>query len=542
MMDYDVIIVGGGAAGLTAAAYCARAGFSTALFEKQKTLGGLVQSVANDGFTFDMGLRAIENSGIIFPMLDELGISLDTVRSTVSVGVKDQMITIDSPESLRAYQDMLTQFYPESSRDIEHIMQLIRKVMKHMEVLYGIDNPLFKDLKHDISYLFSTVLPWLPRFLTTIGKINRMHMPVEELLDTLTDNQSLKNIIGQHFFKKTPAFFAMSYFSVYMDYQYPLGGTGSITQVLAQYINDHQVDITCNSTISTIDPVHQTVTDNTGALHSYQSLIWCCDIHQLYDNMDLSMITDNKLVRAITDRKHLHKKNRGSDSVFSLFVSVDENPQYFADIATGHCFYTPVSEGLGDTHTTQYQELLSQYETTATLPDSVKKYLDQYFSLTTYEISIPVLKDPTMAPPGKTGLIVSCLLDYELFEMSVRDGWYEDLKTYCSESMIGVLSGTLYPDFSKKIIRYFNSTPVTIERTSGNTQGAITGWSFDTDELPAIHEMQQVARSVRTPIKHILQAGQWAFSPAGLPMAILTGKLAAERTKKILKYKKRTKT
>ncbi len=39
-MDYDVIIVGGGIAGLTAAAYLSKAGLSTLLCEKEPIVGG----------------------------------------------------------------------------------------------------------------------------------------------------------------------------------------------------------------------------------------------------------------------------------------------------------------------------------------------------------------------------------------------------------------------------------------------------------------------------------------------------------------------
>jgi len=44
--------------------------------------------------------------------------------------------------------------------------------------------------------------------------------------------------------------------------------------------------------------------------------------------------------------------------------------------------------------------------------------------------------------------------------------------------------------------------------------------------------MQRVARSVLTPMPGVFQAGQWAYSPGGVPMAFLTGKLAAERAVK----------
>jgi hypothetical protein len=35
-----------------------------------------------------------------------------------------------------------------------------------------------------------------------------------------------------------------------------------------------------------------------------------------------------------------------------------------------------------------------------------------------------------------------------------------------------------------------------------------------------------------TPVPSIFQAGQWAYSPAGVPMSILTGKLAANQVLK----------
>ena len=70
----DVLVVGGGMAGLTAAAYLSKAGLKVLLCEKEKKTGGLVNSFDYKGFVFDGGIRAIENSGIVQPMLKQLGI------------------------------------------------------------------------------------------------------------------------------------------------------------------------------------------------------------------------------------------------------------------------------------------------------------------------------------------------------------------------------------------------------------------------------------------------------------------------------------
>jgi hypothetical protein len=65
-------------------------------------------------------------------------------------------------------------------------------------------------------------------------------------------------------------------------------------------------------------------------------------------------------------------------------------------------------------------------------------------------------------------------------------------------------------------------------RTGWYSEGAITGWSFR-EPVPVINKIMAANRAVVTPIPSIFQAGQWTYSPAGVPMSILTGKLAARR-------------
>ena len=78
------------------------------------------------------------------------------------------------------------------------------------------------------------------------------------------------------------------------------------------------------------------------------------------------------------------------------------------------------------------------------------------------------------------------------------------------------------------MIDYFVSTPLTLARLTGNSDGAITGWSFTNSFIPAVSSWPRIARSIDTPIPNVLPAGQWIFSPSGLPISILTGKLAAD--------------
>lgn len=537
---YDVVVVGGGGAGLSCAAYAARAGLSTVLYEKQTRLGGVVQSVERNGFVFDMGLRAVESAGIILPMLDELGIALDYVNSPVSVGIADTIISLRDSDPLSAYRGLLMKYYPERRADVDRILSVVKRVMKHMDVLYGIENPLFRDPMRDRRYLFGTLLPWMFKFIFTIGKINRMAGPVEDLLEELSADPRLRSIIGQHFFKGTPAFFAMSYFSVYLDYFYPRGGTGRIMDLLASYARNRGLEVKTGVGIVRVDPQRQTVTDETGRSASYRNLVWCGDLKALHRAIDPPTIGDESVRRAVAEWGRTLDGAVGSDSVLSLFLAVDEPPESFHARSEGHFFYSPDADGLGDVYTVGLERLLAEYADVPLPVEAVKSYLRDYFARTTYEISIPVLKDPALAPHGKTGLIVSCLFDYRLTRRIVDSGWYEQLKEFSADTISTILAGRLYPDLQKKVLFRFLSTPHTIERQTGNTDGAITGWSFAGSTMPAVHKMQHVARSVRTPIPGVLQAGQWSYAPGGLPMAFLTGKLAANQVVKNLRRRARS--
>jgi len=104
-MKYDAIVVGGGLAGLTAAAYLVRANKKVLLVERQYKLGGLVQTFHRNGVYFDGGLRSIENSGIVFPMLKQLGIEIDFVKSPISIGIEDTVIQLTDKKSLVEYEN-----------------------------------------------------------------------------------------------------------------------------------------------------------------------------------------------------------------------------------------------------------------------------------------------------------------------------------------------------------------------------------------------------------------------------------------------------
>lgn len=525
---YDTIIVGGGIAGLTAAAYVALAGHKTLLIEKNNECGGLVSSFSVNGVQFDAGVRALESAGIIFPMLEQLGIEMEWVKSPVSVGVEDEILHIEDISSIDAYREMLVRLFPDDAGDIDEVIKTIRKVMKHMEILYGLDNPAFKDLKNDREYLFKQLLPWLPRFIFTVGKINRMNMPVETYLEGVVKNPSLRDVIAQHFFKHTPTFFAMSYFSLYLDYHYPLGGVGRLAEVLVEKIEELGGHIKLETTITGVEADIRQITDDKGETYEYDQMIWAADLKSLYANVK----TDNfspKIRKKIADTKQKMLERRGSDSIFAIYMTVEEPLETFKQIAHGHFFYTPSKQGLGETHTTELNQLLDNWENVT--KEEVYAWLKKFAELNTYEISIPALKDPSLTPPGKTGVALSFLFEYDLFKKIKADGWHDEFRAEVEKQMVRVITESIFPMLKDNISHSFSFTPLSFEGRVGSSEGAIVGWSFQ-ESIPVRNKIQHSAKSVLTAIPHVFQAGQWAYSPAGVPMSILTGKLASDKVVK----------
>jgi phytoene dehydrogenase-like protein len=522
---YNTIIVGGGIAGLTSAAYLSREGQKVLLIEKNKECGGLVNSFTRDGFHFDAGVRALEDAGIIFPMLKDLGIELEVVKSPVSLGIENEIIDIDSIDSLLTYRELLIKFYPDSKEEIDEVIKNVRKIMKHMDVLYGIENPVFKDLKRDRDFVFKKLLPWLPKFIFTVGKINRMNMPVEEYLKTFVKNSSLRDMISQHFFKNTPTFFAMSYFSLYLDYFYPKGGVGKLPEALKNKILECGGEIKTEVKVIEVAADECLLKDQNNITYKYDKLIWAADLKTLYKITDTNGLS-TKIKTKFEDTKNKMLENRGGDSVFSLFLGVDEPLESFRKIAHGHFFYTPSKLGLGEIHRQDLDYLLSNFEKVG--KEQIFTWLEKFTRLNTYEISIPGLKDPKLVPTGKTGIIISFLAEYELFNKIQNAGWLDEFIPELENHVLKEISDSVYPVLKDKIITKFSFTPLSIQNRVGSSEGAIVGWAFQ-KSMPVINKIQISDRSVLTPLPSVFQAGQWAYSPAGVPMSILTGKLAADK-------------
>lgn len=521
----QVTIVGAGMAGLTAGAYLTKEGFDVLILEKNDRCGGLVNTFNQQGFFFDSGPRAFVNSGMVKPILKELGIQWDFLENRISIGIEEDMLSITSMANIEEYKQILKKYYPDSHADIDQIIEEIRKLSEYTRILYEFDNPNFVDIMSDKKYIFTELLPWLFKFLNATRKMNKYDMPMEDFIEGFTDNQSLIDIITQLFFRNTPTHFAMGYFYVYQDYFYPKGGTGALPRLLQEKILGSGGEIKFDTQITEVYPAERKVLDAQGNSYDYDHLIWASDLKTLYTNLNTAGL-EPKIIEHIASEKVGILSGKGAESVFIQFLAVDRPPSYFQSRGGPHFFYSPTRRGLGDIHREKREAILEGFENQS--KSEIIAWLNDFCDYNTFEVSIPVLRDPALAPEGKTGIMISCLADYALFEKIEKAGWYDEFKEIMEKKIIDVFSKTLFPDFDEDILFNYSSTPLTISRISGSTGGAITGWSFES-EIPVIDKLKDVPKSALTPIPEVYQAGQWAYAPSGVPIAMLTGWYATQR-------------
>ncbi|MBM7559575.1 phytoene desaturase family protein [Marinitoga litoralis] len=508
----EIIVVGGGISGLTSAIYLARAGKKVLLIEKNNYCGGLFNSFYSDGFRFEGGARAIVNSGLVKPMIEELNIDLKFYPNPITLRVENEQIIVKGEDSIEDYTKLLKKLYPNSSEYIDNIIKEIKRIIEDMKVLYGVDNPLFKKNK---ALLIPRLIVWIFKFIHTMYRINKLNMPFEKYLEKLSKDNSLNDIIGQHFFKNTPTFFAFSYFALYNDYLYPEGGMGNLMQKLVEKFLEFGGKILYNTKIVKVNPENNSLEDEKGNVYYYDNLVWAADLKYLYKNINSE---DNKF----NERKKKILSSKGAESVFSIFLGVDEPYEYFERLHTGHMFYTPYKDGLGELKDSN--NILKKW-------DNISKqekidWLIKYTKYNTFEISIPSLREPSASPDGKTGIIISYLFDYNISKKIKEEGWYDEFKKLMEDTVISILSENIYKGLKDKIIFKFSATPLTIENIVLSSEGSIVGWAFD-QELPVVNHIFNLSKSVQTPFKNIYNVGKWVYSPAGGPTAIMTGRIAA---------------
>ncbi len=505
---YDVIVIGAGMAGLIAAGYLARGGMKVCVLEANHQPGGLMAGIWRQGYYFDVGDQSFEQGNILFALLKQLGVydDLTFLRAWYRLKTPNIDVQIRGPEDLPG---AFTHAFPDQAAATRAFFDELNRDLYALEPLLHEDhNPL---LQHGLgSILAATRLavgvgmnaPRLLRLLHTRGSARAA--------DYYEAGSAALDFFQRMGYRHMSLFVWIGFMhSWWHDYWYPVGGIQAMNDRLAARIEELGGQIFYKHAVSrllTTGDRHLRiigVETAKGDLIHAPHVIHTGDMKTLYQNLLPHHASLDELRQRII-------QGSLSEALTSVYLGLNLPSQVVRDcLQTHHTFYFP------------------QYE----IHDPHELHGADLHSRAWVEVSAPGI-DPEnahLAPPGHTTLVLQTM---------VRAAWhnrwqtgqapdkraYRALKQEVTAQMIHTLS-QLIPGVKDRIVYSDVGSALSASRFTHNSAGATAGWTFDPESSPLRNRLL----SIRTPIEGLLTAGHYSIWPAGVPIAALTGRLAADR-------------
>ncbi|MCK6650457.1 MAG: phytoene desaturase family protein, partial [Bacteroidia bacterium] len=241
-MKQKAIVIGGGFAGLSAAAYLAKDGYEVSLFEKNQQIGGRARKLEIDGFTFDMGPSWYWMPDVFDNFFNDFGSSVkehyDLIRLDPSYAVfygKDDVFRI--PANLNEFYQLFEKHEPGSSKKL-------RQFLKDAEYKYEVSmtdfvhKPSLSILEFmDLRILNAALKMDLFKSISKYIKANFKNPKLVQLLEFPVLFLGAKP-------NETPALYSMmNYADIVLGTWYPMGGMVKIVEAMVNIAKQQGVEI-----------------------------------------------------------------------------------------------------------------------------------------------------------------------------------------------------------------------------------------------------------------------------------------------------------
>jgi phytoene dehydrogenase-like protein len=472
MTDKGVVIIGGGMAGLTAAAYLSTAGFSVQVFEQHTVTGGYVSSFTRKGFTFPVGPTSFGSNGIVFPILEELGLAEDIrfiqVRQQISWGEQD--IPLITPE--------------QTLRDLQTCFPIERDALRRYFRWVAIGGRAFHDfLKSEMMFgrkVLRSILrlavqhPLFPWALWVAGRHTNRSLHARFL-----GNSMLRQLLDQLGFPVMAGRNTLGMWSsFYFDSWRPAGGMQAPPGLLLRRIREYGGKVHLGQRVTRIrveDGTARGVELESGEFIPAGWVVSAADLrHTCFhligrEHLPLSMI--RKLEQA-----------RASESLVAVFLGLNGSKELSASL-----------QRFRESHV--------------------------YFSCTggtCLQLVLLSKEDPSAAPSGQHALYIASFSPYEDWEPLKGDRpAYLARKEAAAEQILSNAEEFL-PGLRAHIAVRETATPLTFERYTSNWHGGISGWNWDPKNAPKFDFAQDL------PIRRFYPVGHYVHNPGGVPAAMIT--------------------
>ncbi len=482
-MNKSVVIIGGGIGGIATALRLATRGYKVTLLEKNETLGGRLNQIKKDGFTFDTGPSFFSMSY----EFDEL--ANDCKLTPFRLLPLDPLYTVhlrghQKPIYLHKNRRLLAEQFSE--KDFE---KKFDRYLKKCSSLYNdtVDKVVKKNFDSIIHYL------------ATLATVNPVHLPIlyRSFWDQITryfDSDEARQILSlvAFFLGRTPfdtsaVYTLLSYVEFEHDGYYNVdGGMYSVVQKLQQEMEQRGIIVVRNTEIVDVESNNKTIT----SVIDRNRQRWNADCFVV--NADAAVFRGTVLKKKNYSEEKLLKKE-WTMGYFTLYVGIDrklpmlDHHNYF--LGSNYAHYVPaVSKNLALSEKPYYYlNILSKYNTTC-------------------------------APDGCESLFFVCPVPNLIYKPS-----WEDREEFAN-SIINDLSERLGIPLEQHIVSKTIYTPLEWQERFNLFKGSGLGLAHSLTQIGAFRPS-----NIDEDFKNVCYVGASTVPGAGIPMAIISSKLVTER-------------